>query len=177
MPDADYPAYVAFMQTHTMREQVPEARLVKLYRDYAVDKYSLADRAYLTGVHPMELWLLSYWPQHPQATRHELVEVSRPERISSYAWLFKASKKRAQDTRIGIMLEEDAFVHIQKRWARLGYPFDHLVPSYATAIGSSADRPGALAELLASFWPTAKRCPSSVLNLWNSATARRTRLC
>ena len=32
--------------------------------------------------------------------------------------------------------------------ARVGYPFDSLVPSYATAIGSSADRPAALAELL-----------------------------
>ncbi len=33
-------------------------------------------------------------------------------------------------------------------WQRLGFPFDHLVPSYATAIGSSADRPVALAELI-----------------------------
>jgi len=30
----------------------------------------------------------------------------------------------------------------------LGYPFKKLVPSYATAIGSSADRPEALAELM-----------------------------
>jgi membrane peptidoglycan carboxypeptidase len=44
-------------------------------------------------------------------------------------------------------MEEDAFARIQKMWARLGYPFDHLVPSLATAIGCSADRPGALAEL------------------------------
>ncbi len=65
-------------------------------------------------------------------------------RIESYAWLFRPQLKHAQDTRIRIMLEEDAFAHIQKRWARLGYPFDHLVPSLATAIGSSADRPGAL---------------------------------
>jgi hypothetical protein len=31
---------------------------------------------------------------------------------------------------------------------RLGYPFETLVPSYATAIGTSADRPAALAELM-----------------------------
>lgn len=30
----------------------------------------------------------------------------------------------------------------------MGYPFDHLVPSLATAIGSSGDRPAALAELM-----------------------------
>src|SRR3546814_9961679 len=30
----------------------------------------------------------------------------------------------------------------------MGYPFDRLVPSYATAIGTSGDRPDALAELM-----------------------------
>ena len=41
-----------------------------------------------------------------------------------------------------------AFLDIHRAWQRLGYPFDALVPSYATAIGSSADRPAALAELM-----------------------------
>src|SRR5690606_34549706 len=53
-----------------------------------------------------------------------------------------------QDSRIRILLEEDAFVLIHAAWRRLGYPFDSLVPSYASAIGSSADRPEALAELI-----------------------------
>src|SRR5512137_596672 len=34
------------------------------------------------------------------------------------------------------------------QWKRLGFPFDRLVPSYATAIGSSGDRPVALATLM-----------------------------
>ena len=46
------------------------------------------------------------------------------------------------------MLEVEAFLDIHQRWARLGYPFDHLVPSLATALGSSGDRPAALAELM-----------------------------
>jgi membrane peptidoglycan carboxypeptidase len=33
-------------------------------------------------------------------------------------------------------------------WQRLGFPFKTMVPSYATAIGSSSDRPVALAELV-----------------------------
>ena len=37
---------------------------------------------------------------------------------------------------------------LHEAWARVGYPFASLVPSYATAIGSSADRPAALAELV-----------------------------
>jgi len=56
-------------------------------------------------------------------------------------------------------MEEDAFAHIQKRWARLGYPFERLVPSYATAIGSSADRPGALAELVGIILADGKKLP------------------
>lgn len=33
-------------------------------------------------------------------------------------------------------------------WKREGYPFDSLVPSYATAIGVSGDTPAALADLM-----------------------------
>lgn len=158
-PQADFQTYVSFMQSHMSHEPLSLARLDKLFRDYPVDHYSLADRAYLSGVNPMELWLLSYWQDRPQASRRELLDQSRPVRIESYAWLFRPSLKRAQDTRIRIMLEEDAFAHIQKRWARLGYPFDHLVPSYATAIGSSADRPGALAELVGIILANGRRFP------------------
>ena len=146
-PSADFDAYTKFIQTHVRRE-LPDARLHWLYNTYASYRLSLEDRAYLSGVNPMELWLLNYWQNNPKATHRELMEVSRPVRITSYAWLYKSSRKQAQDTRIRIVLEEEAFSRIQKRWARLGYPFDHLVPSYATAIGSSADRPGALAELV-----------------------------
>jgi hypothetical protein len=46
------------------------------------------------------------------------------------------------------ILEMEAFADIHTAWKRLGYPFGHLVPSFATAIGSSADRPAALAELV-----------------------------
>ena len=35
-----------------------------------------------------------------------------------------------------------------RAWRRLGYPFDSLTPSYATALGASGDRPAALAELM-----------------------------
>jgi membrane peptidoglycan carboxypeptidase len=69
-------------------------------------------------------------------------------RQESYAWLFKTGSKAKQDKRIRILLEEEAFERIHEAWRRLGYPFDRLVPSYATAIGSSADRPEALAELV-----------------------------
>lgn len=46
------------------------------------------------------------------------------------------------------MLEKKAFSEIHRNWKSLGYPFESLVPSLATTIGSSADRPSSLAELM-----------------------------
>jgi membrane peptidoglycan carboxypeptidase len=46
------------------------------------------------------------------------------------------------------MTEEQAFVEIGRAWRRLGYPFESLTPSYGSALGSSGDRPAALAELM-----------------------------
>jgi membrane peptidoglycan carboxypeptidase len=77
-----------------------------------------------------------------------MLDASAAARQESYAWLFRTRHKSAQDKRIRILLEEEAFGRIHEAWRRLGYPFDSLVPSYATAIGSSADRPEALAELI-----------------------------
>jgi membrane peptidoglycan carboxypeptidase len=159
-PDADIAAFSRYMTAHLQSDPPSPQKLTKLYNDYAVDKYSLADRSYLAGVNPMELWLLGYWQAHPNANRRDLRDASRDIRIDSYAWLFNPRVKRAQDTRIRIMLEEDAFAHIQKRWARLGYPFDKLTPSYATAIGSSADRPGALAELVGIILANGQKLPT-----------------
>jgi membrane peptidoglycan carboxypeptidase len=122
--------------------------LEKLYDAYGVDKFSLIDRGYLSHVHPLELWLASYLDQHPHASRSEILNASTQLRQQVYGWLFKTHNPRRQDFRIRILVEQDAFKHITQDWRRLGFPFAHLVPSYATAIGSSGDRPDALAELM-----------------------------
>jgi hypothetical protein len=49
-------------------------------------------------------------------------------------------------------------------WRRLGFPFQHLVPSYATAIGSSADRPAALAELMGTILNDGENLPTQTIN-------------
>jgi membrane peptidoglycan carboxypeptidase len=69
-------------------------------------------------------------------------------RLEVYDWLFKTSRKNAQDIRIQSLLEVEAFDGLLADWKRLGYPFDNITPSYATSIGSSGDRPAALAELM-----------------------------
>jgi hypothetical protein len=99
-------------------------------------------------VHPLELWLVSYLHVDPEASRAEILRASGKARLEAYRWLFRTRRKRVQDNRIRIVLERDAFVEIHRAWARLGYPFPELVPSLATAIGASADRPESLAQLL-----------------------------
>ncbi len=148
MPDVDEATFGTFINAHLVAEKVGPARVHELYEKYGPGAYSLPDQGYIARVHPLELWLLGYLLQHPQASFNEAVTASNSQRQEVYGWLFKSRHKRARDSRIRIMLEVEAFLDIHQRWQRVGYPFDHLVPSLATAIGSSGDRPAALAELM-----------------------------
>jgi membrane peptidoglycan carboxypeptidase len=78
----------------------------------------------------------------------DVLDASASERQQVYAWLFKTRHKSAQDKRLRELVEIDAFAEIHRSWQRLGYPFESLTPSYASAIGASGDRPRALAELM-----------------------------
>jgi membrane peptidoglycan carboxypeptidase len=138
----------SFLKQQIGKHLVLKQPLQKLYDAYGVDKFSLIDRGYLSRVHPLELWLASYLDAHPQASRRQVLTASTQLRQDVYGWLFKTRNPHRQDFRIRILVEQDAFKHIAKDWRRLGFPFGHLVPSLATAIGSSGDRPDALAELM-----------------------------
>jgi membrane peptidoglycan carboxypeptidase len=146
-PDASYEAFAAEM-ARRLGARVPEPGNSRiLYQAYGPDRLGLADRGHLAGVHPLELWLVAHLQTHPGAGLEEVFEASRAERAEVYRWLFRSRHKSAQDSRIRTELEREAFQEIHEQWQRTGYPFESLVPSYATAIGSSADRPSALAEL------------------------------
>jgi membrane peptidoglycan carboxypeptidase len=119
-----------------------------MYDQYATVNMSLADRGYVASTHPLELWLVGYLQTHPKAGWSEVVGASVKERQEVYSWLFKTSRKNAQDKRIAGLLEVESFLKIHAQWKKMGYPFDSLVPSYATTLGASADRPAALAELM-----------------------------
>ncbi|MGH8435762.1 MAG: transglycosylase domain-containing protein [Pseudomonas sp.] len=148
MPEVDEATFGAFINAHLVKDKVDEKRIHELYSKYGPGSYSLPDQGYIARVHPLELWLLSHLQQHPKSSFNEAVAASDYERQEVYGWLFKSRHKSARDSRIRIMLEVEAFLDIHRRWQRVGYPFDHLVPSLATAIGSSGDRPAALAELM-----------------------------
>jgi len=147
-PAAPPEALGAFLATR-LGDQAPEAaRVAELHQRFAPEAFDLPDRGHVAQVHPLELWLVAYRLQHPRATLGEAIAASAAERQAVYRWLFRTRAKDAQDERIHTMLEVEAFLDIHRRWARLGYPFAQLVPSLATALGSSGDRPAALAELV-----------------------------
>ena len=148
-PKADVAAFSAFIKQRLNNPaSLDEGDYQYLYDTYGPDKFNLSDRGYIAQIHPLELWLVAHLRAHPAATWNEITKASARERVEVYDWLINTSHKNAQDIRILSLLEIEAFQEIHKRWRKLGYPFGSLVPSYATAIGSSADRPAALAELM-----------------------------
>jgi len=147
-PELDYDAFATIVRERGRDSHVLDSTLRELYESLGPGRYGLADRGYLAGIHPLRLWLLEYLGQHPDATFDEVVRESAGQRQAVYGWLFSTRRKNAQDKRIRTLLEVEAFLEIHADWKRLGYPFESLVPSYASAIGSSGDRPAALAELV-----------------------------
>src|SRR5512139_1609998 len=148
-PEAKFDAYVKALQAHVPASaSLSPKTLESLYQTYAPDAYSLTDLGYLAQIHPLELWVVKTLRAAPKTDLNTLYESGRGVRLEVYDWLFTTSRKNAQDSRIQSLLEVEAFEGLLRDWKRLGYPFDHLTPSYATAIGSSGDRPAALAELM-----------------------------
>jgi membrane peptidoglycan carboxypeptidase len=160
-PEATPVEFGKFMGPHLAGARgITPAVLDDLYESYAPGKYSLADQGYIVTVHPLELWLVRYLINNPQAQYKDVIDASGDERVAVYHWLFKTIHKNAQDTRIRGLLELEAFLEIHRNWKRAGYPFDSLVPSLATAIGSSADHPAALAELMGIILNNGVRLPT-----------------
>jgi membrane peptidoglycan carboxypeptidase len=148
-PQGTQEQFAAFMKENLpSQNEVPDERIARMYQQYAAGNWSLADRGYMANVHPLELWMVGYLRAHEGATLSEMVAASDKERQEVYKWLFSAHRKHAQDKRISSLLEMEGFLEIHKQWKKMGYPFDSLVPSYATVLGASADRPAALAELM-----------------------------
>jgi len=147
-PEKSLAEFSSFIKSSLPASELSGQTIAKLYEKYSRTSFSLVDRGFLAHVHPLELWTVAFLKDSPGATQTDAVHASAHERQEVYRWLFNTRNKATQDTRIQIMMETEAFQEIHRMWKRLGYPFDSLVPSYATAIGSSADRPAALAELV-----------------------------
>ena len=171
-PDAPLDQFTAFVKGNLPDGIDPaEPRLAKLYEQYAPEQMSLADRGYVAGVHPLELWLVGYLRTHAGASQTQVMQASSAERQAVYSWLFSTHRKHAQDKRILGLLEGEGFLEIHRQWAAMGYPFDSLVPSYATALGASADRPAALAEMMGILVNDGVRKPNTRIQSLHFAAA------
>lgn len=163
LPSAEVGELEAFVRLHSDGVEIAPARIAELHRRSDPATVPLVDQGYLAGVHPLELWLVRYLADNPTATRAEIMEASRDVRQEVYGWLFNTRRSAAQDQRIRSIMEAEAFREIHRSWRRLGYPFESLVPSYATAIGSSADRPDALTELVGILLADGLRSPTRMI--------------
>jgi membrane peptidoglycan carboxypeptidase len=164
LPQASQESFNSFVRSHLkgakLTEKLTDERLERLYLSYGPGSYDLPDQGFIAKVHPLDLWLMGYLLNNPDAKFSQIVKASEFERQEVYSWLFKSRHKGARDSRIRTMLEIEAFLDIHQRWQKVGYPFDHLVPSLATAIGSSGDRPAALAELIGTILNDGVRMPT-----------------
>jgi membrane peptidoglycan carboxypeptidase len=147
-PEASLEVFRDLLSTRLPGRALSDPVAEDLYQHADPQAMPLADRGYVAGVHPLELWLVGYLRRHPGASMTQVVRASSAERQAVYSWLFFTRHRNAQDHRIASLLELEAFLEIHRSWERLGYPFASLTPSLATAIGSSGDRPAALAELM-----------------------------
>ena len=147
-PEAGREEFGEFLRHHVAEPVPSDARIAELYDGSDPTGFSLSDRAYLAGMHPLEIWLAAYLRQHPGAREPEVLDASAAVRREIYGGLVPPERPAAAHQWIVSIPEAMAFRQIWRSWRRLGYPFKSLVPSYATAIGSSADRPDQLAELV-----------------------------
>jgi membrane peptidoglycan carboxypeptidase len=145
-PEAGAAELAAWLEDHDSAPS-PEV-LERLVRNYGRPDFDLADYAYLLRRHPLEVWCAGRLIDEPGASWEEILAESGDARRVASAWLFRTRHRTAQDLRLRIQAERDAFDRMVPYWRKLGFPFEELVPSYATAIGSSSDRPVALAELM-----------------------------
>jgi membrane peptidoglycan carboxypeptidase len=140
-PDAGLEEFGEFVRQHVAGPAPPDAGMAALYDGSDPTGLSMSDCGRLAGMHPLELWLAAYLRRHAGASQEEVLEASASARREFYGGPVPAA-------RISAIAEAEAFGEIHRSWRRLGYPFTWLVPSYATAVGSSADRPDRLAELV-----------------------------
>jgi membrane peptidoglycan carboxypeptidase len=143
---ADAGALARWLESQGVRVSADQAN--QLYKSYDPGRLNISDYGYLLNRHPLEVWCAGQLNREPLLSWDDVLKRSSGVREAASHWLFQTRNRRAQDLRLRIRFEEDAFARMTAYWQRLAFPFDHLVPSLATAIGSSADRPVALAELI-----------------------------
>lgn len=146
LPEASYEDMAAFVTQHCTNCNGDD--LMDAYQRYEISNYSLNDRAYLSKIHPLHLWTARRLAEGSEMSWQSLIQGADDVIQESYEWLFETHNMGRQNNTIRTVLEKHAFRHIEQRWQALGFPFERMVPSYASALGVSGDQPAALAQLV-----------------------------
>jgi membrane peptidoglycan carboxypeptidase len=163
-PESSLEDFSVFLAEHTgesHQSKLDEVAYESLHRRYAKNEYDINDRAYITDIHPIELWMAATLIEKPSATWKELRRGAVDLAPEIYTWLKKSNNERLKTRHVYTMLEQDAFVEIHKNWKAKGFPFQRLIPSFATAIGVSGDTPSSLASLMGVVVNAGKRLPNA----------------
>jgi membrane peptidoglycan carboxypeptidase len=147
-PNADEQELKQWLEKYLGTGAVTSEHIRRLIKAYSNPRLNLSDYGYLLGIHPLKLWGAMELTRNPQLKWEQLWDQSSEARQISETWLFETRNRSAQETRLRIRFEQDAFALITPQWKKLGFPFDRLVPSLATTLGSSGDRPESLAQLM-----------------------------
>jgi len=119
-PDADANRLAQWLESQGAAVSSDEsARLVKSY-DPA--RLNISDYGYLLSRHPLDIWCAGQVLQDPGISWDELLRRSSRVRETASSWLFKTRNRRAQDLRLRIRFEEDAFRRMTPYRQRLGFP-------------------------------------------------------
>ena len=89
---------------------------------------TLSDYAYLLSRHPIDLWTAEQLIRDPDLSWSELFARSDEPRAVVSSWLLRTKNRSAQNTRLRIRIERDAFARMTPYWQRLGFPFQRLGP-------------------------------------------------
>lgn len=157
-PEGDERALAGWLERYAGSATPTEVR--RLVRAYGNPDLKLEDYGYLLNQHPVEVWCAGRLYREPQLSWMELLGRSGEARQVVARWLLQTRNRRAQDTRLRTLIEQDAFARMTPYWQKTGFPFDRMVPSLASAIGSSSDRPTALAELMGVITNDGLRLPT-----------------
>lgn len=123
-------------------------KLAEFYKNFKAGIFGINDIGYLAKIHPLMIYVGMRLKENPDLDLALLLEESKDVRFETYKWLLKTRFEREQLKKIDIILEEEIFKQILVEWQSLGYPFKEVVPSLATALGSSGDTPASLAKLV-----------------------------
>ena len=84
LPHASQESFNTFVRSHLtgakLTEKLTDERLIRLYDSYGPGSYDLPDQGFIAKVHPLDLWMMGYLLNHPDATFKDIVKASQFER-------------------------------------------------------------------------------------------------